>query len=248
MSLYSFFGCMFIAYGPLLSIFFLYISRDAQLVLLMVCSAFFWLIAVLLSSVIWFAAQSARDLNPVTILYSVILQEVFRWALFKLLNRAEKGLMIVSKNPKSLYNRSVFAFVAGFGFGLTSALVTYISTLVQMIGPGVIMCPSCPSVTLFFISAINTSLISLQHITWMMIAFEAYLNLPTLSGILQGTWVLISHFGVSYAMLLNASESVSLGCVYAIVVQLVILAISITLVVLNLKKHYGAAVFSRTQR
>ena len=92
------------------------------------------------------------------------------------------------------------ALVAGYGFGLTSALVTYISTLVQMIGPGVIMCPSCPSTTLFFISAINTSLTSLQHITWMMIAFEAYLNLPTLSGILQGTWVLISHFGVSYAV------------------------------------------------
>lgn len=136
--------------------------------------------------------------------------------------------MIVSKNPKSLYNRSVFAFgehhfnspmpyllahltsfpyvlVAGYGFGLTSALVTYISTLVQMIGPGVIMCPSCPSVTLFFISAINTSLTSLQHITWMMIAFEAYLNLPTLSGILQGAWVLMGHFGVSYAVGISLS-------------------------------------------
>ncbi|KAH8556128.1 Aph-1 protein-domain-containing protein [Umbelopsis sp. PMI_123] len=204
MSLYSFFGCMFVAYGPLLSIFFLYISRDAQLVLLMVCS--------------------------------VLMQELFRWALFKLLKQTPT------------FTSSFCVLVSGFGFGLTSALVTYISTLVQTIGPGVIMCPSCPNATLFFVSAITTTLASLQHITWMMIAFEAYLNLPSISGILQGVWVLASHFGVSYAMILNTSESVSLGCVYSIIVQLVILAISTTLVVLNLKKHYGAAVFSRTHR
>ncbi|CAO3690377.1 unnamed protein product [Umbelopsis vinacea] len=248
MSLYSFFGCLFTAYGPLLSIFFLYIARDAQLVLLMVCSAFFWLIAILLSSVIWFAAKPIQNLHAATILYSVIIQEVFRWGLFKLLNRAEKGLMIVSKNPKSLFNRSAFAFVSGFGFGLTSALITYISTLVQSIGPGVLMCPSCPQASLFFISAITTSLVSLQHIAWMMIAFEAYLNISSKIGVLQGIWVLISHFGVSYATLLNSQVSVPLGCVYSIIIQILVLSISSAIVILNLKKHYGAAVFSRTQR
>jgi len=211
-------------------------------------SAFFWLIAVLLSSVIWFAAKPIQNLHPVTILYSVIIQELFRWGLFKLLNRAEKGLMIVSKNPKSLFNRSAFAFVSGFGFGLTSALITYISTLVQSIGPAVFMCPSCPQASLFFISAITTSLASLQHIAWMMVAFEAYHVISTRAGILQAIWVLLSHFGVSYATLLNSLESVPLGCVYAIIIQLAILGVSTALVVMNLKKHYGAAAFSRTQR
>lgn len=36
MSLYTFFGCLLIAYGPILSIFFLYIAPNAQYVLLMV--------------------------------------------------------------------------------------------------------------------------------------------------------------------------------------------------------------------
>lgn len=248
MSLYTFFGCLFTAYGPLLSIFFLYIARDAQLVLLMVCSAFFWLIAMLLSSVIWFAAKPIQNINTVTILYSIIIQELFRWGLFKLINRAERGLMSVSKNPKSSFNRSVFAFVSGYGFGLTSALITYISTLVQSIGPGVMMCPSCPQATLFFISAITTSLASLQHILWMMLAFEAYLTLPSTVGIIQGIWVIISHLGVSYATLMNSMESLYLGCVYAIIVQLVVLAISTSLVISNLKKHYGEAMFSRNSQ
>lgn len=36
MSLYTFFGCLLLAYGPILSIFFLYIAPNAQYVLLMV--------------------------------------------------------------------------------------------------------------------------------------------------------------------------------------------------------------------
>ena len=36
MSLYTFFGCLLVAYSPILSIFFLYIGRNAQHVLLMV--------------------------------------------------------------------------------------------------------------------------------------------------------------------------------------------------------------------
>ena len=36
MSLVTFFGCLLVAYGPILSIFFLYIGQNAQYVLLMV--------------------------------------------------------------------------------------------------------------------------------------------------------------------------------------------------------------------
>lgn len=42
--------------------------------------------------------------------------------------------------------------VAGFGYALMSALVSYISLLVETIGPGALMCPSCPQASLFFIS------------------------------------------------------------------------------------------------
>jgi hypothetical protein len=102
----------------------------------------------------------------------------------------------------------------------------------------------------------------------MMLAFEAYHNLPSTIGIIQGIWVIVSHLGVSYAVcikrtcqiaytaltsivfktLMNSMESVYLGCVYAIIIQLVVLAISTSLVISNLKKHYGAAMFSRNSQ
>ncbi|RUS21556.1 gamma-secretase subunit APH-1B-like protein [Endogone sp. FLAS-F59071] len=85
MTLLSFFGCGLTAYGPALAIFFLYVAKNAQLVLLMVSSAFFWLVSILFASAIWYLATPAQDNNVVTIAYSVLLQELFRWLLFLLI-------------------------------------------------------------------------------------------------------------------------------------------------------------------
>ncbi|RUS31427.1 Aph-1 protein-domain-containing protein [Jimgerdemannia flammicorona] len=86
MTLLSFFGCGLIAFGPSLAIFFLYVARNAQLVLLAVSSAFFWLVSILIASAIWYVAKPAQDNNAITIVYSVLLQELFRWLLYKLIN------------------------------------------------------------------------------------------------------------------------------------------------------------------
>ncbi|KAF9970116.1 hypothetical protein BGZ73_007276 [Actinomortierella ambigua] len=69
-----------------------------------------------------------------------------------LISRAEDGLNTVSKHPKSKFNRSGYAYACGLGFGIMSGSISYITMLVQTIGPGVIMCPSCPSISLYFIS------------------------------------------------------------------------------------------------
>lgn len=81
-----------------------------------------------------------------------------------------------------------------------SALVGYISLLVESIGPGVIMCPSCPGATLYFISAITTSLFSLMHMAWMMISFDGFSDLPKTKGWLKIIWVIVSHYGASFAV------------------------------------------------
>ncbi|KAF0455824.1 gamma-secretase subunit Aph-1 [Gigaspora margarita] len=156
MTLLTFFGCGLTAYGPALSIFFLHVAKDAQLVLLMVSSAFFWLISILLSSIIWYLIKPIYPKNELTILYSVILQEIFRWLLFNIMMRAEPGLILVANNPKSLYNRSSFAFVCGMGFGLMSGVVTYFTLLVNSIGPAVLMCNSCTALTVYIVGAFTT--------------------------------------------------------------------------------------------
>ncbi|KAL0088508.1 Aph-1 protein-domain-containing protein [Phycomyces blakesleeanus] len=180
MSLYSFFGCLFLAYGPILSIFFLYIARNAQYVLLMVSS--------------------------------VAIQEIFRWGFFRILS------------------------LSGFGYALMSCLVSYISLLVESLGPGVKMCQSCPGLSLFFVSAINTTIFSLLHMAWMMVAFEGFSSYKTKSGMLQITWVIFSHYGASYATLFNASD-IHLGCVYSALIGVVILAISCAWIAYGLKSR-----------
>ncbi|KAI7857485.1 Aph-1 protein-domain-containing protein [Circinella umbellata] len=209
MSLVTFFGCLLVAYGPILSIFFLYIGQNAQYVLLMVSS--------------------------------ITVQEIFRWFFFLLLRRSEAGLNVVSSNPHSPFNQSTFSFVTGYGYALTTTLVSYISLLVESIGPGVIMCPSCPQATTFFISAVTTTLFSLLHIVWMMVAFEGFSNIRKPAGAARVIWVIVSHFGASYATLLNGSETIKYGCVYAIIVCVVILSISISLVAYSLKSRFKLA-------
>jgi anterior pharynx defective protein 1 len=85
-----------------------------------------------------------------------------------------------------------------------SSLVGYISLLVESIGPGVMMCPSCPKATLYFISASTTSLFSLMHMVWMMISFEGFSELPQMKGWLKIGWVIVSHYGASFAVSFRA--------------------------------------------
>ena len=48
-------------------------------------SAFFWLLALLVSSLIWIIVIPLKDTPAFTLPLSVILQELFRWLYFKLL-------------------------------------------------------------------------------------------------------------------------------------------------------------------
>lgn len=130
--------------------------------------------------------------------------------------KAENGLNSISANPNSPLNKHIFSFgraytlwqclfwndrvVFGYGYALTNASVGYISLLVESIGPGVMMCPSCPQASLYFIYAITTTLFSLLHIGWMMIACEGYSELPQKKGYLKIIWVILSHYGASFAV------------------------------------------------
>lgn len=63
---------------------------------------------------------------------------------------------MVAMHPKSRFNRSGYAFAAGLGFGLMFGIISYITQLVNSLGPGVIMCESCKTVSLYFISGKKT--------------------------------------------------------------------------------------------
>ncbi|KAG0081895.1 gamma secretase complex protein [Linnemannia elongata] len=231
MTLTTFFGCAFTAYGPSLAIFFGSIAPNAQLVILMVSSAFFWLISVLLASAIWYMASDSRNTFPVTIIYTVLLQELFRYFLYLLINRAESGLNMVAMHPKSKFNRSGYAFAAGLGFGLMFGIISYITQLVNSLGPGVIMCESCKTVSLYFISAITTSILILHHCAWMMISFTGFTNRSWL----RIAWVVITHYGASYLTILNSSPTINYGCAYQIIGNVALLTASAIIVFADMR-------------
>ena len=76
--------------------------------------AFFWLLSLLITSIVWIVTGAGKnnplhDLPALALPVSVILQEVFRWLLYRLLRKADKVLEIVS-DDKSPRRRHKFAY------------------------------------------------------------------------------------------------------------------------------------------
>ncbi|XP_078541397.1 gamma-secretase subunit APH-1B isoform X2 [Lissotriton helveticus] len=106
MTLSVFFGCTFIAFGPALSLYVLTIATDPLRIIFLIAGAFFWLVSLLFSSLVWFIAMQVsnnkdaslqRDLLIFGVVFSVLLQEIFRFAYYRLLKKANKGLMTISQ-------------------------------------------------------------------------------------------------------------------------------------------------------
>ncbi|KAM6309298.1 gamma-secretase subunit APH-1A isoform 2-T2 [Podargus strigoides] len=90
-----FFGCAGIAFGPALALVLLTVAAEPLRVIVLVAGAFFWLVSLLLASLIWFVSVQLSDRDDSELQFallgfgaavSVLLQEVFRFAYFKLLN------------------------------------------------------------------------------------------------------------------------------------------------------------------
>ncbi|XP_010292807.1 PREDICTED: gamma-secretase subunit APH-1A-like, partial [Phaethon lepturus] len=109
--------------------------------------AFFWLVSLLLSSLIWFIAVKASDpwdeplqkgLLIFGVMFSVLLQEAFRFLYYKLLRKAIEGLVALSEDGCSPISIQQMAYVAGMGFGLMSGAFSMINLLADALGPGTV--------------------------------------------------------------------------------------------------------------
>jgi gamma-secretase subunit APH-1 len=100
---------------------------------------------------------------------------------------------MISKRPNSPFHWIQHAFAAGMGFGVASGMVTYIMQLVESLGPGVLPCRACPQLDIFSIGALLTSLFIFLHVTWSILAFDAYFEGHWLSM----AWVVVSHLGAA---------------------------------------------------
>ncbi|XP_015750176.1 PREDICTED: gamma-secretase subunit Aph-1-like [Acropora digitifera] len=85
MTLMVFFGCTFIAFGPAFALFSLTVAKDAEQVIVLIASAFFWLLSLLLSSIWWTVVSPLKKQLAFGMAFSVLFQELFRLAFYKIM-------------------------------------------------------------------------------------------------------------------------------------------------------------------
>jgi len=197
MTLVSFFGCTFIAFGPAFSMFVLTVASDAQQVIVLISSAFFWLVSLLTSSILWTVVSPLKHYLAFSLVFSVLFQELFRFFFWILLRRAEEGLQIMT-NSHSPLRKIHFHYVSGLGFGLMSGLFAMVNILAEISGPGTIgLAGDDPHFVV--VSAFLTNCIILLHTFWGVIFFN---------GLDRKKWsyvcvVVLSHLLVSALTLFN---------------------------------------------
>lgn len=215
-----FFGCTFIAFGPAISLFVLTIARDPIRVIFLIAGAFFWLVSLLLSSLVWFIAVQISDKGNASqqkgllifgVVLSVLLQEAFRFGYYKLLRKANEGLLALSQEDTMPISMRQLAYVSGLGFGFMSGAFSVVNILAGSLGPGTIGIHG-DSQHYFISSAFMTLAVILLHMFWGVVFFDACEKQRWLSL----TVVIVSHLLVSCLSFLNPHYEASLIPAYMI--------------------------------
>ncbi|NXI41973.1 APH1A secretase, partial [Galbula dea] len=177
----AFFGLAGIAFGPALALVLFTVASEPLRVIVLVAGAFFWLVSLLLASLIWFVSVHLSDREDAKLQYnllifgaavSVLLQEAFRFAYFKLLKKADEGLAMVSEDGHSPISFRQMAYVSGLSFGIISGVFSVINILADSIGPGTVGIHG-DSPYYFITSAFLTMALVLLHTFWGVIFFDA---------------------------------------------------------------------------
>lgn len=168
-------GNAFIVYGPIVSIFLFYLYQIPQLVIVFVAAAFFYMIAMAITSLFYFI-PGIGSVSFLIISMGVLIHEITRFAFFFMYRRTEIGY---EKNigVKLLYTKFGYlhaGIASGLGYGMSYAMITNGVVLMQSAGPGTFYPENCPSIPFFVYASINTLCFVLLNIFWMVTAFEGY--------------------------------------------------------------------------
>uniref|UniRef100_UPI00398E4F87 gamma-secretase subunit Aph-1b-like n=1 Tax=Pristiophorus japonicus TaxID=55135 RepID=UPI00398E4F87 len=182
--------------------------------------AFFWLVSLLLSSIVWVVAVQLSDKNNAHmqkgllifgVIFSVLLQELVRFGYYKLLKKANHGLMAITQEEEVPISIGQLAYVSGLGFGIMSGAFSVVNILADSLGPGTVGIHG-ESSYYFLVSAFTTLAIILLHVFWGIVAFDACER--------ERWWalasVVLSHLVVSSVTFVNPRYDGSLVPVYLI--------------------------------
>ncbi|KAF7490833.1 hypothetical protein SSS_05992 [Sarcoptes scabiei] len=230
MTFIEFIGCSMIAFGPSLAIFCSVIAKDPIRIIILISASFFWLVSLLLSSILWAIVVPLKDFLIFGVTFAIIFQELFRFLFYKVLRKAEIGLQKVAEvgnniaepRPKFYNNRAQLSFVSGVGFGLMSGTFSIINILANATGPGTVGING-DSPYFFLCSALTTSAFIILNICWTVILFYSCdkRQIPLIF------FVLLTHLIASYITFLNPEKryliSISLEYLLLLITSLVAL-------------------------
>jgi len=142
-------SCFIICFTPSFVVFQRLIANDPLRIILFVVGAFFWLVSLLLSSVLWTAFSLLAENSLIYVVFiSTIFQEITRGGYYILLHKAQSGLAKLASNGvevsgiRLLYSsRHILAVVCGLGMGVMAALFLISNTLSDYAKYGVVGLP-----------------------------------------------------------------------------------------------------------
>ena len=219
MTLMVFFGCTFIAFGPSLAMFVFTVMAYPLRIILLVVGAFFWLISLLFSALLWLTVVPLKEQLAFALVFSVLFQEIFRIALFKLLHKSESGLdeALTDDEKRSIANHKL-SYVSGFGFGLMCGLFSVVNILSSSIGPANVGINGSPS-NFYIVSSFFANCIVLLHTFWNVIVFHLLKH----SKYVKVGSVLCMHMLVSCLSLMNKQSNLNF---ISLIVAYVVLFVS----------------------
>ncbi|XP_013374437.1 PREDICTED: gamma-secretase subunit APH-1B isoform X3 [Chinchilla lanigera] len=139
------------------------------------------------------------------VLLSVFIQEMFRFAYYRLLKKASEGLKTINPD-EAAPSMQLLAYVSGLGFGIMSGVFSFVNTLSNSLGPGTVGIHG-DSPQFFLNSAFMTLVIILLHVFWGIVFFDACEKKKWYVLLI----VLLTHLLVSAQVSIGAVRTLSFG-------------------------------------
>merc|ERR1711956_15270 len=192
-------SCALTAYSPALALFTVTIAKDPVRVIILILSAFFWLLSLLFSSILWSAVVPLKQKLAFGLVFSIFFQELFRYGIYALLSKADAYLkkLTETEETKIFANKHILSYVVGLGFGMMSGVFSLVNVLADSWD-----LEQLDSMTNHKISSLLCMAMILLHTFWGVIAFDAWDQRKWLNLI----YVWASHLTVSCLTLLNEKQ------------------------------------------
>merc|ERR1711916_7735 len=168
-----FVGCGLMVFGPAAAMFW-GISGTPENCVLVIASAFFWLLSTALAGLWWTMIPPLQSSFVWVVLSSVAIVEGGRVVFYKGYSFVMDQLAAQGMPPLTIKTRAMHAASAGLGYGLIHAAAAYGAILYEARGPGALFAPACPGTSLFFVNGPSALASLLMNVAYMLVAVYGY--------------------------------------------------------------------------